>query len=68
MEGYTAYCGTLPQAADDASILLFCGNTAYEAFTGGDGSFTAYLPKDRTPELAAARINTELVAFQTIHP
>ncbi len=68
MEGYTAYCGTLPQAADDAAILLFCGNTAYEAFTGGDGSFTAYLPKDRTPELAAARINTELVAFQTIHP
>lgn len=68
MEGYTAYCGALPQAADDALIWLLCGDTAYEAFTGGDGSFTAYLPDGKAPELAAARIHSELIAFQAIHP
>ena len=53
LEGYTAWCGTLPDRAG-AQILLLCGETAYEAFTGGDGSFTAYLPAERTPETVAA--------------
>ena len=68
MEGYVACCGTLPQAADDASIWLLCGDTAYEAFTGGDGSFTAYLPKNRAPELVAAWIDSELNAYRAINP
>ncbi len=68
LDGCTAWCGTLPQAADGASIWLFCGDTAYEAFTGGDGSFTAYLPDDRAPELAAARIGDSLIAYQITNP
>ena len=68
LKGYTAYCGTLPQAADGASVWLLCGDTAYEAFTGGDGSFTAYLPEDRAPESVAARIGDKLCAYHSVNP
>ena len=66
MEGHTAWCGTLP-GHTGAQVFLCCGDTAYEAFTGGDGSFTAYLPADRTPERVMVKDATAYIAAQAIN-
>ena len=64
LSGYTAYSGTLPEAYAGAPVYLICGDAAYEAFTGGDGSFQARLPEDQTPSLVAVKNENTLIVFQ----
>ncbi len=66
LDGYTAYCGTLPPEAAGAPVRICCANVSYEAFTGGDGTFTAYLPQDAAPERIAAGEGETLSAWQAV--
>ena len=68
LNGYTLYRGTLPEAAVGAPVCLCCGAAAYEAFTGGDGAFSCYLPAELSPDFAAVRVGDALCMYQTINP
>ena len=65
-EGCVLYRGVLPERFAGAPVYLICGDAAYEAFTGGDGSFQAFLPEGQTPTLAAAYAAQAMTVFQTI--
>ena len=66
LEGFVFYRGALPEGFAGAPVYLICGDTAYEAFTGGDGAFRAYLPEGQTPTLVAAYDEQTLTVFRTI--
>ena len=67
-EGFTVWQGTLPPEYAGARVFLRCADAAYEAFTGGDGRFSACLPDGETPDLVVARADGADSLFSAIIP
>ena len=68
ISGCTLWRGTLPASEAGAQVCIRCGERAFAAFTGGDGTFSCYIPDGLTPDLAVAGSGEELHAYQTINP
>ena len=64
--GYTVYRGALPEEHAGAPVFLVCGGAAYEAFTGGDGTFQACLPEGSAPTHVAASNGTTMTVFPAV--
>ena len=68
LQGWTLWRGMLPPSEAGAGVCIRCGERVFEAFTGGDGTFSCYIPDGLTPDFALAGSGTETHAYQTINP
>lgn len=68
LDGHILWRGTLPDAAPADAVCLCCGEKAFAAFLGGDGSFSCYLPAELTPDSVAAVRGGTVTAYQAIDP